>query len=104
VAIGGSLDKLVLLLWPARWPATPIAVTAWWVALGPSAVILARLGVGGQGAARDGGRVAPRRADVIRSAAWEAQLQDLSSSAGGEGLFRPPRGNRFLRTAGGPRG
>ena len=91
VAIGGSLDKLVLLLWPARWPATPIAVTAWWVALGPSAVILARLRVRGQGDALAGGRVDPTRADVIRSAAWEAQLQDLSSSAGVEVLSRPPR-------------
>jgi len=91
LAIAAFLDELIISLWPARWPATPVAVMAWWAAITPSAIILARLRVRSRGDALAGGRVDPTRADVIRSAAWEAQLRDLAAAAGVDILSRPPR-------------
>jgi hypothetical protein len=91
IAVAFARNDLVMLLLPARWPETLIAMMLWWAALVPIAVIVARLRVRSQGDALAGGRVDPTRADVIRSAAWEAQLQDLSTAAGVDVLSRPPR-------------
>lgn len=91
IGVGTSLDRLVTLLVPVRWPASLVAVLLWWAALLPFAVIVARLTVRSYGDALAGGRMDPTRADVVRSAAWEAHLQDLSAMAGVDVLHRPPR-------------
>ena len=89
-------QRLMEVLWPARLPATALAILLWWLALTPSAIIAARFRARRQGDALAAGRLDPARADVIRSAAWEAELRDLSKAAGVDTLVRPPRVHRPL--------
>lgn len=84
-AVGGAVllrAQLLALAWPLSWPGTPLAVLAWWAALLPAGLVVARLRARAEGTALMAGRCEPTRADYVRGAAWEASMRDLARRAG----------------------
>lgn len=86
---------LPLVTHPKRWDThradLVLTVGLWWLALLPLAVIVVRLRARKQGTALPAGQVAPRRASLVRRAAWEATCRDLAKRAGVRTHQRPPK-------------
>lgn len=86
---------LPLLTHPKRWDSNRWELLAtvglWWLALAPAVVIVVRLRARSQGTALPAGRVAPARANAVRTSAWEATWRALADRAGVETHQRRPK-------------
>lgn len=91
VTLCWHVDRLAAWVVSGSVSTAVLAWGLWWLGWVPAAVVMARFRVRSEGDALAGGRIDPVLADVVRSAAWEARLVDLSQAAGVDVISRPPQ-------------